>query len=490
MKTRKICLLCFIMMLLLCACSFSDVTDFLETVGESMVEKLSDDSDDLSSLRGIVEPIPEDEIRGQTSVEDDLNRGSTDIAKQSSDENFSEEERVLVSGKNTETVDPKETEDAWKEALRGEVTVKGDDGQEENAGSLNSNSTVEWKKGNTPLPEGCMTEANSFYYNRLSEEDKLIYREILRGLLNLERAELAPSAEEAVDRVFKSVMFDHPEIFYVFGYNCTKEYLGKELQHIYISGTMNIEPAEVQKRKLLIEEQTQSILAELQNIQEPYEITKYLYRYIINNTEYDKHSVDNQNICSVFLNHRSVCSGYAKAFQYLMQKKGIQTGLIQGTVKGGNPHAWNMVLLDGEYYYVDVTWGDSSYNYEGQKAAEGVVPGVLYDYLCVTTAELCKTHQIDPIVPIPVCVAEKNNYFRREGCYFTNIDEAGLQQVFAKGYGNNEATVTIKCSDNSVYDGMVQYLVNEQKIFQYLQKTNGTVSYAGNKDMCSITFWL
>ncbi len=63
MKTRKICLLCFIMMLLLCACSFSDVTDFLETVGESMVEKLSDDSDDLSSLRGIVEPIPEDEIR-------------------------------------------------------------------------------------------------------------------------------------------------------------------------------------------------------------------------------------------------------------------------------------------------------------------------------------------------------------------------------------------------------------------------------------------
>ena len=108
----------------------------------------------------------------------------------------------------------------------------------------------------------------------------------------------------------------------------------------------------------------------------------------------------------------------------------------------------------------------------------------------MTTAELCKTHQIDPIVPIPVCVAEKNNYFRREGCYFTNIDEAGLQQVFAKGYGNNEATVTIKCSDNSVYDGMVQYLVNEQKIFQYLQKTNGTVSYAGNKDMCSITFWL
>ena len=163
MKTRKICLACFIMMLLLCACSFSDVTDFLETVGESMVEKLSDDSEDLSSLRGIVEPIPEDEIRGQTSVEDDLNRGSTDIAKQSSGESFSQEEKILVSGKTTETADPKETEDAWKEALRGEVTVKGEAGQEENAESLSNNSAVEWKKGNTPLPEGSMTEANSFY---------------------------------------------------------------------------------------------------------------------------------------------------------------------------------------------------------------------------------------------------------------------------------------------------------------------------------------
>ena len=481
MRGRKVCLLCFIMMLLLCACSFSDATDFLETVGATIAEKLSGESDDFSDLRGIVEPIPEDDI---------LNQENMDQTKESADGGLTEEEKALVSGKTTGTADPKESEDAWKDVVRGEVTVKGETLQDENAGALKNNSSMDWKRGNTPLPEGSITEANSFYYNRLSEEDKPVYREILRGLLNLEMAELDPTAEDSVDRVFKCVIYDHPEIFYVFGYNCSKEYLGKELQRIYISGTMNMEPSEVQERKQLIEGQVQDILNGMQDMQDSYEITRYFYRYIINSTEYDKHSVDNQNICSVFLNHRSVCSGYAKAFQYLMQRKGIQTGLIQGTVKGGNSHAWNMVLLDGEYYYVDVTWGDSSYNNEGQTNGGGTIPGVLYDYLCVTTEELCKTHQIDPIVPIPVCVAEKNNYYRRERCYFTSIDEAALQQVFTKGYDSREATVTIKCANDSVYDGMVQYLIDEQKIFHYLQNANGTVSYAGNKDLHSITFWL
>lgn len=436
MRGRKVYLSCFIIMLLLCACSFSDATNFLETVGVTITEKLFGETDELSDLRGIVEPIPK------------------------------EDREVLLSGETSQADHSSETEGDWED--------------------LNTFG----KKGNTPLPEGSITEANSFYYNRLSEEDKPVYREILRGLLNLEQAELEPSAEESVDRVFKCVIYDHPEIFYVFGYNCGKEYLGKELQRIYISGTMNMDLAEVQERKQLIEGQVQGILNGMQDIQDSYEITKYLFRYIINSTEYDKHSVDNQNICSVFLNQRSVCSGYAKAFQYLMQRKGIQTGLVQGTVKGGSAHAWNMVLLDGEYYYVDVTWGDSSYSNAGQNSAGVTVPGVLYDYLCVTTEELCKTHQIDPIVPIPVCVAEKNNYFRREGCYFTSIDEGALQQVFSRGYERQEVTVTLKCANDSVYDGMVQYLIEEQKIFQYLQNANGSVSYAGNKDLHSITFWL
>ncbi len=64
-------------------------------------------------------------------------------------------------------------------------------------------------------------------------------------------------------------------------------------------------------------------------------------------------------------NNCAVCSGYSKAFQYLLKRAGIMSVIISGTgtsVTGGIPgagsHAWNAVLLDGEWYEVDCTWDD------------------------------------------------------------------------------------------------------------------------------------
>ena len=67
-------------------------------------------------------------------------------------------------------------------------------------------------------------------------------------------------------------------------------------------------------------------------------------------------------------NNSAVCEGYANAFQYLLKKAGImsvQISGIGGTVVDGIPdegyHAWNAVLLDGEWYEVDCTWDDPNF---------------------------------------------------------------------------------------------------------------------------------
>ena len=80
--------------------------------------------------------------------------------------------------------------------------------------------------------------------------------------------------------------------------------------------------------------------------------------------DYDESAPDNQNIYSIFVNRQSVCAGYSKATQYLLEQLGVFCTYVTGkTTEGGN-HAWNLVKCNGDYYYVDTTWGDPVFQQE------------------------------------------------------------------------------------------------------------------------------
>ena len=82
----------------------------------------------------------------------------------------------------------------------------------------------------------------------------------------------------------------------------------------------------------------------------------YVYEKIVDEVDYDESAPDNQNIYSIFVNRQSVCAGYSKATQYLLEQLGVFCTYVTGkTTEGGN-HAWNLVKCNGDYYYVDTTW--------------------------------------------------------------------------------------------------------------------------------------
>jgi len=61
----------------------------------------------------------------------------------------------------------------------------------------------------------------------------------------------------------------------------------------------------------------------------------------------------------------AVCEGYARLFKRMCDYAGLRTDIVAGYTKndpseigrmGSLNHAWNGIIIDGEYHYLDVTW--------------------------------------------------------------------------------------------------------------------------------------
>lgn len=330
-----------------------------------------------------------------------------------------------------------------------------------------------------------------FYYMYLSDSLKVVYKEVYESILSGKETEVSTLIKENLDIAFQCVLNDFPEIFYVSGYHYTEHTRAAETVKLIFSADYTMTKEEISEAQTRIDAYVQNCLAGMGSTMSQYEQVKYIYDYIITNTEYDLNAPNNQNICSVFLEGKSVCQGYAEAMEYLLQKKGFVISVVNGHVENGNRHAWNILMVDGNYYYLDATWGDVDYqSSEGTDTgiAKEVMP-VNYDYFLITTEQLNVTHQINNIVSMPACVATQNNYYRKEGLYFEAVDKEKLGLVFQNAKDRGEATVTIKCSDDAVYAAMRSYLLDEQGIFSYTANKS-KVTYYDSEQMKTLCFWL
>ena len=351
------------------------------------------------------------------------------------------------------------------------------------------------------LPEQVLTRADDelreeqtdcYAFGKLSEDEQEVYLEILEALIHFkENVKLSSCDKELISRVFQCVLNDHPEIFYVDGYSYTEYTLGSILKKITFTGSYRFSPEEVKEKQMQIDNYVNQCLAGMPEDADEYEKVKYVYEYLIHHTDYDAAAKDSQNICSVFLERKSVCQGYAKATQYLLNRAGVFATLVLGEVVGGEGHAWNLVRIDGAYYYVDTTWGDASYQaVGGSDYPIEKIPTINYDYLCVTTEQMEQTHTQDNVVEMPECTSMDANFFLFLGVYFTEFDEKKIEKIFTDSYERGDTYVTLKCEGPDIYSKMQETLIGEQGVFRYLDCPDKAVSYVENEKQYSLSFWL
>lgn len=129
-----------------------------------------------------------------------------------------------------------------------------------------------------------------------------------------------------------------------------------------------------------IESEIQSWLAEINQEETDWAKEKKIHDMICEKVIYDPYygtissNPYNQTIYSVFCTNSTVCAGYSQAMQLLCNGVGIDCGVV--TSRG---HEWNIVRLDGAWYYVDATWNDEE-------------DGYVYDYFNRSEAYFMSDH--------------------------------------------------------------------------------------------------
>lgn len=201
------------------------------------------------------------------------------------------------------------------------------------------------------------------YYAMLDERGKHVYRQIYANASELYPAFSPVESVTAgeLKNIFSAVFNDHPELFWL-----ETAYAGKYVrsgQCVEIDLRFNRTAQNLETAKAYFTENADQIIAGAQNFSENYEKERFVHDALLDRISYNLGSEMNQSAYSALVNGQTVCAGYARAFQYILQQLGIPCYYCTGYA--GESHAWNIVALDDGYYNVDTTWDDTgSGNYD------------------------------------------------------------------------------------------------------------------------------
>ena len=332
---------------------------------------------------------------------------------------------------------------------------------------------------NVAAENGITSKAEEYYYNNLPEGLHEIYREMYVHIMMNEDSGDIMSKVNADDfwKAYYAVLADHPEIFWVGSSAQIKESgLTKEVVSYSFETTVPTEARASMKENL--EAAADGCIMQISADATDYQKIKYVYEYLIDTVEYSSGSADSQNIQSALLYRASVCAGYSKAFQYILNRMGLFCTYVTGTIKDGGDHGWNMVRIGGNYYYVDVTWGDPVFANRMDHIDSGQTKN--YNYLCCTEYDLFKTHVPSDAIPLPSCTSDDYNYYKLNGFYYEYYDYNTIYNALMQSVWNGNSNIVLKFGSQEAYDS-ARYELFEGSLLDdpgaYLMQINGVTSW-------------
>ena len=316
-----------------------------------------------------------------------------------------------------------------------------------------------------------------YYFKQLTEEEQRAYRELLKGIRAREKEfYLTISDDDSIDRSYHAVLKDHPEIFWVHNREKIYKTTYSDSDYCVFTPGYTYTDSEIDEIQTAMDQSFQEAKALIPEDAGDYEKVRIVYTYVIDHTQYQT-GEDDQSIAGVFWKKSAVCAGYAGAVQYLLERLDIPCIYVDGSTKGSTEgHAWDIVKIGQEYYYVDATNGDQPDFLNGDAAQLEEHKTIIYDYLCPFPEEYEKTYTPSEELTVPACTAKDLDFYVLNQGYFEDYSWQDIYDYCKMRLDNGAAVVRFKFGSQEAFSEACQELLDDgvvQNVAQYYMKLHG-----------------
>lgn len=327
----------------------------------------------------------------------------------------------------------------------------------------------------TPVPKVNLFEGYSIpqyrtLYTKLNSVEQHIYRELRATVMQDGNSCVIRNVQyktyaDSIGRAMEALQLDFPEFFWVSG--------GWQWQATYngnvgnITITMNFrdywnDGSNKRQRITTVMNQARAVANAAMQRPTHYERLQYIHDWICANTTYNYDAYESRNdqnrpaahmqaysVYGVFAKKTAVCQGYALAYKLIANMCGYTCEYARGEA-GGDSHGWNYVTLNGNNYWVDVTWDDE----DGRKGSAAC----RYTYFMVSSKYLYRDHAVNTQhFAAPVCNDDSMDYFNRYGCDFAQYDFSAINASVKRQVAMGDL-VHLRFEDRQLMDLAVEYL--------------------------------
>lgn len=263
--------------------------------------------------------------------------------------------------------------------------------------------------------------ADRYYYSKLTDREKKIYKALYTGLTNLEnQIKTVPvsNPDKLMEKVWSALISDNPHLYYVDQSQIAYQYSVTEM---VITPAYYFPKTQIQSYNQQIQDRVNKIVTAIVNKHGKNELKKEtsLYDYFARHFTYNNAALNTtdkyilcraHSILGVFLDGTAVCEGFAKAFKFMMNAMDMKCIVVGGKSDFDDAigHAWNIVKINGKSYHVDPTWALCISEKDHTR----------FDYLNLSDRQISEDHR--DFHGLPKCEDEDLDYYKSNGMEIDN----------------------------------------------------------------------